>query len=159
MVKYMQTKEQKACNAETLSHILQVGVIINKVIRELLTRAEHHDASKLSGLELDGFVEWTEKLHSLTYGTPEYQASLDGLQPALRHHYARNRHHPQHFKNGVDDMNLIDVMEMLCDWMASSYRQDDGNIRLTLKVNAERFGIGDQLAKILDNTIDELDEG
>jgi hypothetical protein len=37
------------------------------------------------------------------------------MAPALKHHYENNRHHPEHFKNNIDDMNLIDLIEMLCD--------------------------------------------
>lgn len=58
----------------------------------------------------------------------------------------------------VDDMNLLDVVEMLCDWMASSERQHNGNLKQTLEENAERFGISPQLAQILMNTIQELED-
>jgi len=44
------------------------------------------------------------------------------MKPALEHHYALYRHHPEHFQNGIDDMNLIDLVEMFADWKASSER-------------------------------------
>jgi hypothetical protein len=79
------------------------------------------------------------------------------MRPALEHHYAKNRHHPDHFKNGVDEMNLLDVLEMLLDWKASSERHDDGNIRRSIEINADRFKLSPQLVKLLENTVDFLD--
>ena len=32
----------------------------------------------------------------LTYGSDEYKACLTEMKPALDHHYAANRHHPEH---------------------------------------------------------------
>ena len=74
---------------------------------------------------------------------------------ALKHHYAANSHHPEHYENGIDGMTLIDVLEMLCDWKAATERHADGDIMRSLEVNRERFGISDQLANILANTVRE----
>jgi hypothetical protein len=54
-------------------------------------------------------------------------------------------------------MNLVDLVEMLCDWKASSTRHNDGNIRKSIEINAERFGINQQLVKILENTAELFD--
>jgi hypothetical protein len=53
-------------------------------------------------------------------------------------------------------MNLVDLIEMLADWKASSERQNDGNLRKSLDENAERFKMSPQLTRILENTIKEL---
>jgi hypothetical protein len=53
-------------------------------------------------------------------------------------------------------MNLIDLVEMLCDWKAASERHNDGNIRKSIEINASRFTISPQLVKILENTADLL---
>ena len=79
------------------------------------------------------------------------------MKPALDHHYANNRHHPEFFKNGINDMTLVDLIELLCDWYASSKRQYNGNIRLSIEKNRERFNMSDQLIRIFENTIKELD--
>jgi len=44
------------------------------------------------------------------------------MKPAIEHHYKNNRHHPEHFNNGIDEMNLVDLIELLCDWKAASER-------------------------------------
>jgi hypothetical protein len=127
------------------------------MIASLLTRGELHDQTKLEEPEMSIFSEVTPKLAGLTYGSDEYKAALEEIKPALDHHYARNRHHPEHHKNGVNDMNLLDIVEMFCDWKAATLRHNDGNIRQSIEVNAERYGISEQLTQILINSIDLLD--
>ena len=44
------------------------------------------------------------------------------MGPALQHHYEDNCHHPEHYRNGIHDMNMVDLIEMLCDWRAAIKR-------------------------------------
>ena len=105
------------------------------------------------------FARVNDKLSGLTYGSEEYNASLAELKVvALPSHYAKNRHHPEHFTKGINDMNLIDIMEMFADWKASSERQNNGNLLTSITKNAERYQIDDQLKQILINTAKFLDE-
>lgn len=127
--------------------------LLLEVIQNLQQRALEHDQSKLSSPEKELFDEFSARLAGLTYGSPEYQESLKLLKPALEHHYAKNTHHPEHYPEGVNDMDLLDVIEMLVDWKASSARQHDGNIMQSLKKAKDRFGIDAQLFKILENTV------
>lgn len=55
-------------------------------------------------------------------------------------------------KAGLDGMDLLDVLEMLCDWKAAGERHADGSLAKSLEVNRERFGISPQLEKIMRNT-------
>jgi hypothetical protein len=142
---------------KTLRHIEAVRNHLNACIKELLTRAEQHDQSKLQGTERETFDEWTPKLRGVTYGSPEYKAAMAQMKPALDHHYAHNRHHPEHHKNGIKDMNLIDLMEMLCDWKSSSMRHNDGNILKSIEINQSRFGYSEDLRLILENTAKWID--
>lgn len=80
------------------------------------------------------------------------------MNGALQHHYAQYRHHPEHFDNSIDDMNLIDIVEMFCDWKAASERQLDGNLLKSIEKNADRFNIDPQLKHILINTAKVYDE-
>lgn len=74
----------------------------------------------------------------------------------LKHHYAANRHHPEHFPDGVNDMTLVDVLEMLADWKAATERHADGNLRQSLDIQRNRFQLSDQLVAILRNTADHF---
>lgn len=152
------TVEQQVTNFETMRHIEMVRNLLNKIQNELIKRSQHHDQSKLVSPEIELFTELTEKLSGLTYGTPEYDESKAQLGPALEHHYANNRHHPEHFKNGINDMNLVDLIEMLCDWKASSTRHNDGNLRKSIEVNGKRFEMSPQLIKIFENSVDLVED-
>ena len=112
-------------------------------------RGEEHDASKLIDPELSIFDEVTPKLKTLTYGSDEYKQSLADMGPALKHHYENNRHHPEHHKNGIDDMTLVDIIEMFCDWKAAVKRHYDGCIYTSIDINKKRFKMSDPLAKTL----------
>lgn len=148
--------EEKACNYDTFRHIERVRNLLNIAIKELLNRAEKHDQSKLQEPEVALFTEYTPKLASTTYGSQEYEDLKKAIKPALDHHYANNRHHPEHHKNGLDDMNLIDLLEMLLDWKAASERHNNGNIRKSIEINGDRFNMSPQLIRIFENTVKDL---
>jgi hypothetical protein len=113
------------CLAETYKHIKRVGHYLHTFSKELIDRAEHHDDSKLEEPELSGFAENTEKLAKVEYGSEEYRNMLAELKPTIEHHYSKNRHHTEFWPNGINDMNLIDLLEMLSDWRAAGERRGD----------------------------------
>lgn len=139
---------------EILKHIQLVRENVGTVTRELGQRADVHDASKLEEPERSLMAEHMNLLGETTYGTPEYSELLEKIKPALEHHYSRNRHHPEFWKNGIDDMDLVDIVELLCDWIAATKRNKNGNINKSIEVNTERFKINPQLAQIMRNTVE-----
>ena len=146
------------CQVETIKHIDRVRYYIRIFTDKLTTRGVEHDATKLESPEVELFAENTPKLAGLTYGSEEYKQSLEDLNVALQHHYAKNRHHPEHFAKGIDDMNLVDLVEFFCDIKASSERQHDGNLLKSIDACAERFNMSKQLKQILINTAKMIDE-
>lgn len=148
------TLEEQATNFVTMRHIERVRNLINIMVIELLNRGMKHDQSKLEPPEVSGFTKYTPDLSGTSYDSQEYKDNKKLLADALAHHYANNRHHPEHHKRGVDDMNLIDLLEMFVDWKAASERHNDGNIRKSIEINADRFGLSPQLVRILENTVD-----
>lgn len=138
--------------ADTLKHSQRVGELVVQTIKELSERSVSHDRSKTEEPELSVFNEYTPKLQKSTYGSDEYKGFLKEMQVGLDHHYANNRHHPEHFDNGINDMTLVDLIEMLADWKAATERHDDGSLVKSLPIQKERFGISDQLTQILENT-------
>ena len=148
MAEYDSTKD-------TLDHKEKVKKFINLCIDDLVMRAENHDNSKLENPEKKYFDEYSQKLKDCTYGSDDYKKCLDGLKPALDHHYKVNSHHPEHYKNGVNGMTLVDLLELICDWKASSMRHEDGDINRSIEVNKDRFKLSDQLVDILKNTVKE----
>lgn len=149
---------EKHANAtiETYKHVKQVRENLNLVIKELIDRGQKHDDSKFESPEVEIFGEHTEELAKVEYGSEEYKECLARVKPAIDHHYSKNRHHPEHWPNGVNDMTLIDLIETLVDWKAATQRNKNGNIRKSIEINAERYGLSPQLRKIFENTVREL---
>ena len=189
--------------AETYKHILTVQRFMSICIKHLITKSLAHDQSKLHTPEAETFEEYTPKLAGVTYGSEKYKGYLAQMKPALEHHYASNKHHPEHSKlwkcvmcknicrdsekiyppndenkvffcpvcckNGIiyecslekhiglEGMNLLDLIEMLCDWKAATLRHNDGDMLKSLEINAKRFGYSDELKQIFKNTIIDLD--
>lgn len=137
---------------DTIDHIARVGQLLIMFATDLQTRAAKHDRSKLESPEKEIFDEMTPKLKGSTYGSDEYKEFLVAMKPALDHHYANNSHHPEHYPGGVNDMDLLDVVEMLIDWKAAGERHADGNIGNSIAINSNRFKLEPQLATILYNT-------
>lgn len=137
---------------DTLMHIRNVRNKLFSVVLNLIRRSDEHDDSKLRDPEKSYFDKYTPLLAGTTYGTVEHENCKEKLEPALKHHYANNSHHPEYYKNGIDGMCLLDVIEMLVDWKAASERHNDGYIIRSIFYNKKRFKIDDQLTRILLNT-------
>lgn len=148
--------QQYDSTKDTLLHIKRVNELLLLFAKELMDRAICHDNSKLYNPEKPLFDKMTPLLKGLTYGSEEYKKSLAELKPALDHHYSHNSHHPEYYKDGINDCNLFDLVEMLCDWKAASERHADGNIFKSIQINKTRFAMADQLAKIFENTVNKL---
>lgn len=139
-----------------LDHIHLVDSLLRSVVRELVIRGRDHDLSKFEPEEFPLFSQYTPKLKGCTYGSLEYKQYLKELQPALESHYKLNRHHPEHFPEGIKGMNLIDLVEMIADWLAATKRHSDGDIFRSIELNQKRFGYSDELKSIFRNTVEFL---
>jgi hypothetical protein len=148
-----QAEEQE--RKDTIAHIERVRELLGNIMEQVEQRAEEHDLWKLSRKELPNFTE-AKKLKTMTYNTPEYKEALKELGPALEHHYSKYRHHPEYHENGVDDMNLVDLIEMIADWKAAGERHRDGNIFTSINENKKRFKMSKQLCKVLWNTAKDV---
>ncbi len=119
---------------------------------DLFERAAVHDNSKFSEEEFSLYEQAFPELQKYAYGSPEFNAALATIEPAINHHYAVNDHHPQYFVNGIPDMHLIQLKEMTCDWVAASERSQK-DIYAGMEINQRRFNIEPQLLPIIVNTI------
>jgi hypothetical protein len=142
---------------DTQKHIDRVVDLIQGITLELTNRARKHDASKLVPPEKTGFDEFTPKLKDAAYGSDEYKGFLAALKPTLDHHYANNSHHPEYYENGIDGMDLLDLIELFCDWKAATERTKDGNLDKSIEFNKTRFKLSDQLVNIFKNTKSKME--
>ena len=141
---------------DTYKHIDRVRALLKDVEDNLFRRATDHDKSKLGHPEKEIFDKVTPLLKGLTYGSDEYKAQLKEMGVALEHHYAHNRHHAEHWPEGINNMSLMDLIEQLVDCKAATERHADGSLAKSLVINKTRFKIDDQLARVLHNTAVEL---
>jgi hypothetical protein len=141
---------------ETVKHVREVQTGLHKVVVDLLARSLVHDDSKMEEPERSTFLEETPKLRNLTYGSAEYTSALGQMREALAHHYARHRHHPEHYPDGLSGMNLIDLIEMLIDWSAASKRHANGSLKRSIEQNQQRFGYSDEMKGLLTRTAEYL---
>lgn len=129
------------------------------IVESLHQRCLTHDQSKLVAPEVQTFTEMTAKLATAEYGSDEYKGFLVQMKPALDNHYGENRHHPEHFEDGLEAMNLIDVLEMYCDWVASSLRTKGGDILKSFEIQKDRFKMSDELVATMKRTHEQFFTG
>lgn len=135
--------------ADTLAHIHRVRDFLGDFVSKLLVRGSRHDASKLGPEEKPALDVAVPLFKTAAYDSPEYRAAVKALGP---YHKANNSHHPEFYWNGVEGMDLFDLVEMFCDWRAAAERgptPSDPNI----KVNALKYRLDPQIAAIFENTL------
>jgi hypothetical protein len=138
---------------KTVAHVTRIRHLIALCIDKLNNKSAHHDDSKFTELELSYLAKIEEKVYkegNAPFASPEYNERKKLLQPMLEHHYRNNSHHPEHFENGVNGMDLFDVVEMFCDWKAASERGEESS--MNLQHACEKYKIDSQLKEILYNT-------
>lgn len=133
-----------------------VSNLINLLIMELHKKAETHDQSKLESPEAEIFAYYPDFIEKSNYMSEEYKSLLKEYNSGIEHHFQNNSHHPEHFKNGINDMNLIEIIEMLCNWKANL--KDGENIEDMIKKYKKIYRISNELTNILLNTVKLLDK-
>lgn len=140
---------------DTMIHKFNVFTVMNLLIKDSVNRAIAHDNSKMESPEKEIYDKFIPQLKPVKYGTPEYIAVTSQMKKeGGNHHNQVNRHHPEYFENRVDGMNIIDLLEMICDWFAASIRSDSPFLE-GLNSNIKRHNISPQLENIIRNTYNE----
>ena len=157
-------KEQHFIN-RTNKHIALVGEAIAKIVaaypefKDLLSRAETHDASKFKEPERTPYIEisWRHKLENEKgefdpYNNKGYQTpgklTKDDENKATMHHILSNSHHPEYHLEDKADANInaedrnksdkvvdatrmpdLDIAEMIADWVAMSWELQTNTAR------------------------------
>ena len=141
---------------DTILHVSEVQEHLEEIISELKKRGYAHDRTKFQALEFDSFVSTRDKFKRANYGSKEYKECVDLVRPAVDSHHQKNRHHTGFHKNGINDMTLIDIIEMICDWRAAARRSPDKAFADTLDYAYKKYGVNEQLRKIMENTFKSL---
>ena len=153
----MPTKEElEFYYQDTRNHINNVQRYMTNVIADLLNRSFKHDSSKYDAVEAHTYAKVVPMFKGKVYGTPEHKAVGDMLGDAWKHHEENNDHHTGYYENGINDMSLLSIIEMLCDWKAASLRNPNQIFSESCLLNCKKYGVDEQLTKIIFNTAESL---
>ena len=135
------------------THVYDFQEAINTICKALTTRAKTHDASKLKEPELTQYTEAAEKLEKFKPGSSDYLKIRDKYAIILSKHFTKNSHHPEHFKNGFNDMSILDLVDVLVDWKLDC---GDGDWNKFVDDRRDYYGMSDQVVQIFKNSKDVL---
>lgn len=170
-------EEKYDSKKDVMIHIKKIRDLLTKIIIDLEERSVNHDKSKLEDFEKSCYDKYIPLIKKAKFGSDEYEDIKEKMGEGLKHHYENNRHHPEHFTNTVcskcgvryypDDINhkcgcggtviekpdisqmtLIDLTEMLVDWVSVTSNIDESIETLQLK-----YGFRNELKSILKNTV------
>ncbi|MGH7274768.1 MAG: DUF5662 family protein [Nitrospiria bacterium] len=116
---------------------------LSKLAKALEARALIHDMSKLELDELAGFVEIQQIARNHKIDSPEYKASLAARLP-------------EYYPDGIRDMSLLDLIEMVCDWEAASKTYGKTSLAESLPIQKERFKVTDEQYHLIQLIAEEL---
>lgn len=138
---------------DVMQHKTRVSIAMTKLARDLVHRGKVHDNTKLQSPEREIYEANIDALSKATFGTDEYDEALNLIEPALVHHYKHNDHHPEHFGyDGFFGMNLIQIIEMLCDINAVAASKNEDPIE-SLPTFMRKKEIPENYYQILKNTL------
>lgn len=133
-------------------HIASVQIKLERLVLEIIKRSKEHDSSKLIEPEISLWKKMDEEPRC-PYGTKEYFEKINRNKLVFDLHYKNNPHHPEHFLNGINDMDLVDVLELLCDWISYKEIISYSEAVKIVKQQAKRFNLSEQLTFIMINTL------
>jgi len=142
---------------DTIIHVDEVRENLQDCIHDLTKRSIVHDRTKFQEPEFSVFCSTRQEFKKANYGTPEYEAVTEKAKVGVQHHHANNRHHTAYHKDGIHDMNLLDILEMISDWKAASRRSPDLTFIESLPKAFDRYDIPPALRQVITNTIKYLE--
>jgi hypothetical protein len=136
----------------TLEHISHVRTYLFKVLSLIQFRAAEHDNSMLQPEEKKLLDVHSPQVFKSEPGSREHQEALQKLLPALNSHFQKNTHHIEHYGN-INGMDLIDLIEWLCDQQASALRTPSQDINDLLDKNFNKYKFPQEMVDIIRNTV------
>jgi len=150
--------EETKTVVKLLAHNVRVTSYLAYLADAMKMRALIHDASKFSDDEFPGYVRVNRIAREHEYGSLEYMQSIKETG-AIALHFAKNSHHPEHYPNGIDDMTLLDIIEMVTDWKAASETYGQTSLEDALVIHTERFGLRNEHLYLIRLVIEALRQG
>ena len=140
-----------------IRHQALVSARLRELARHLEKRADLHDLSKYRFDEFEGFVQINQVARKYPYGSKEYMESIKDNN-VVDLHFGRNRHHPEYHANEVNDMTLIDIIEMVCDWSGAAETYGTNTFRDSLGKQIKRFDLTSEQLYLIELIADFFNE-
>lgn len=146
-----------------MMHKTHVSLLMEIMSRDIRRKGRLHDVSKLSGIEAsmgEMFQEDYNKINVAIPLMPDIEKYNNEMAPAFVEHFKNNDHHVEHFKNGLSDMNILQLTELLCDSLAHMIEKGYAKYECLEKIEFQlkSCNASDDLISIAKNTIDYLYE-
>lgn len=139
---------------DTSAHKAVINRVGELLVEELNREIMQHDLSKYDEPEKSCYDKYIPMLREAKYGSKEYYEIREKMQKeGLDHHYQVNRHHPEHFKNGIADMTIVDLVMYFIDTYSASTKSDTPYSE-GVKINADKHKLPNELVQIFINTVD-----
>ena len=151
------TKDELKVIADIFIHKNKISNILSTLMNSMIYRSKFHDSSKLSDEELPRYLSVIPELSKCKYGSEEYDEVKKHLGKALEHHYLFNNHHMEYFNNTItisNGMNLLDLLEMISDWIASASRnaKSKEDILNSIQLNINKYKFSTDLSTLIIST-------
>ena len=147
-------------DSKTKEHIAEVQKNMSLIIDELKKRASNHDRSKLEEPERSGFEAMdaycSAHPSAAQYGSEAYFEKLQKFNWVMDHHYKHNRHHPEYYSNFYSEMDVIDIIELICDWWSRKEFKDFREAAELVEQQSKRYNFPPILTSIILNTVNRF---
>lgn len=115
--------------------------------REMTEFYEKRTRKHIDGVIVNSFLLGSKR--------PEIKDKVeDDILRAVKHHLSVNRHHPEHHTNS-NDMTVLDLGEMVCDWHSVSLELN-GDTMEWAKANIDKWNFNDANKEIIFGFIEDL---
>lgn len=140
---------------------MAVEMKLTTITKNLSLRGHRHDASTQSGMERGILIEYVDNPIDIWGIDPSSHPKPSNLSAALVDHAKYNDYRPEHHANGLKDMNINQLTEMICDIATSAEELSltketrDASISYMLM---DRYDVREPLISIIINSVNELIE-
>lgn len=110
-------------NNECLAIVDEITIGSCIIIDIVYANIKHHDESKFSEEEFEPY-----RKHFYPINDKEKEDAKEEFDKAWKHHYLNNPHHWDGWALNGNEMPIIYIIEMLCDWQAMSYKFDSNTL-------------------------------
>ena len=91
---------------------------LSTVARELISRGRTHYNSALGSPEIEVYHRFFPEYRQYKIGDPRKDEVFTQMAGAIGHHFRYNDHHPEHFENGINEMDLIQHIQFTAAFLS-----------------------------------------